>query len=455
MIELEKPLFSKADLQRIQTQATYEEIYLSTHIWNKVVTNEGGEKDIDPLIPIAATISEISSDLIFGEFPALNFNNDQTQSQVATFLKERAAIGHDFKIELLESSVYSSALGMVFWYVFVEDGKAYWKFRKPQNATWDSDYFGLTDVKFYDLIDDTEKSKTYEVEEFTREGDVVQNNFYEVIVDKATLVVKKITTISESTVENLDVIPVIPVYNSKYMDETLGKSDYEGKQQLFAEIDNRVDQINSVLQDHSDPWTFIPAGILNEFGQFQRSQGKMVEKSMAASNVDNTVEFSTWDASLSAAFQQIDLMIRLAYGTSRIAPSLSPFADLSGGNAESGRSLKHRSVTTVSMINRKRVYWEQSMKAFFAIVQKVDSGMKNIQLDDFKIEWADGLPTDDQELTDLTIQKVHAGIISKVTANEQLEGSTPQDAQTEVDSASKEKTEEAAVASAATGPITF
>jgi hypothetical protein len=181
----------------------------------------------------------------------------------------------------------------------------------------------------------------------------------------------------------------------------------------------------------------------------------MIEKSMASSNVQNTVEFSTWDASLAAGFQQIEWLIRLAYGTSRISPALSPFADIAGGNAESGRSLKQRSVTTISMINRKRVYWEQSIRQFFNLVKEIDKDLKNINVDNLTVEWADGLPTDDQELTDLTISKVNAGIISKLEANQILEDNNLEEAQKEQDQVNKEQTDEATIASSATEPLTF
>jgi hypothetical protein len=455
LIELEKPLFKKYELDRIKTQSTYEEIYLSTHIWNKMVTQDGNRKDIDPLVPIASTISEISSDLIYGEFPYFNFQDDTSQSAVSAFFKQRAKIGHDIKIELLEQATYNSAIGMIWWYLFVQDGQVYWRFKKPQHSTWVNGYFGIEEIKFYDLVDETDKAKVYDIEEFVNDNGVIRLTYYTVTVDRASMVVKKIETTDESVIENIDVIPVIPIYNQKYMGEALGKSDYEGKQQIFAEIDNRIDQINSILQDHSDPWLFVPAGVLDQYGNLQRSQGKVVEKSIASSNTDNSVEFGTWDASMAAQFQQIEWLIRLAYGTSRIAGPLTPFPDFNGGNAESGRALKHRSVTTVAMIERKRVYQEQAIKKFFELAKMLDKDLKNINTENLMIEWSDGLPTDEQELTELTLSKVRDGIVSKLDANQRLEGNTLEQAQAEMDQVKKEQTDEAEIASSASAPLTF
>ena len=111
-----------------------------------------------------------------------------------------------------------------------------------------------------------------------------------------------ITAIEQQQETDIDFIPVVKYVNIGMMGLNSGKSDYQGKEQLFAEIDNRVDQINYILQEHADPWTLLPPGVLNEHGQFIRNQGKMIEK---GANTKSDVEIVAWNAQLEAAFQRL------------------------------------------------------------------------------------------------------------------------------------------------------
>lgn len=443
----------KDEAGRIKLQAEYRKIYLSEHVWNKVINNDGIALPVDPLVPIAATISEISSDLLYGEFPTFDFG--ESQEAYDSFLKERSGDGRDIRIDLMEASVMSSAQGMLFWNLFKKENEVWWNFRGPENTLWETDFKGeLTNIKYFDLLEEAENKKIYAVQEYDKIDDKVIFIDYIIVVNKAN---NKIDSITVQSAENigLNFIPSVPIYNLKVLNSPIGKSDYEGKQQIFAEIDNRVDQINNVLQEHSDPWVGLPAGVLDQHGTFFKKQGKMFEKSAAASNVDNTVDHFTWDASLEAAFKQIENLIRLAYSTSRIATALSPFADFSSsGGVESGRSLKWRSVTTIAMINRKQVYQTSAIKRFFNYLAIMQPTLKEGSAKDMRIEWRDGLPTDDEELVSQTVKKVSSGLLSKLKGSEDVNEWDESEALKDQEQISKELSEGADIKSRSFAPIT-
>ena len=455
LLQRDDIFLSKKNLGRISLQTEYEKIYNSEHVWNKIVTNDGTVANIDPLIPIAATISEISSDLIFGEFPRIDMG--QAVGAWEKIGREYFNIGRSFEVDLLEASVQTSAIGMVWWTIWRKDEKTWWSFVKPQKTAWESDFFGLTMWRLFEEIDRDVKKKsiTYSIKEYDKRKDGVWYIEYDVVIDVNTQEVKGIGDLIVEEKLEFDFIPVIPVYNIKVLNCDVGRSDYQGKQQLLAEIDNRVDQINFVLQEHGDPWLLIPSGILDKYGRFHRSQGKLIEKSAAAAGIDNTVDITTWDASLSSAFQQIDNLIRLVYATSRISSALSPFADMSGGNAESGRSLKWRSVTTISMINRKRLYWEMAIRMFYHYMSKIEPTMKNLDAVNMKIEWPDGLPVDDDTFIDTIAMRVREGLLDRVEAIRRIEDTDAAEAQKMADKIGAEKTEEADISARRLGGATF
>jgi hypothetical protein len=228
-----------------------------------------------------------------------------------------------------------------------------------------------------------------------------------------------------------------------------GKSDYQGKEQLFAEIDNRVDEINHILQEHSEPWTFVPPGVLDNKGNFNRSQGKMIEKA-AGTNTNNTVDVMTWDGQLEASFNSIKMMIQLVLFTSRISnPIAGFFFDNSGGQVESGRALKWKSINTNSMITRKRKNWNEAFQTFFTYLFEMDDEFKKTEDFNLRVKWQDGLPLDVDAVVDNVIKQVGAKVLSKKTGIQQINEVSPEKAQTELDQINAEQQQEVTTRSTA------
>jgi hypothetical protein len=432
-------------------------MFHGTYIYNKIIDNTGQRQEVDPLVPVPAAISEITSDLLFGEFPILDFGEGSGKKIYEDWLKENPQITTD----LLEAATYNSPLGSIFWNVWKVNDIVYYDFVKSNKAIWEEDRFGLTNVKFYEInqemTEDAKKDKNiwYHIQEhrfgyddtlispYLDDKRVYIIDEYDIKVsndDQRT--VKEISNL-ESTATKQKFIPLIKVDNLRQMGIKVGKSDYQGKEQLFAEIDNRVDQINYVLQEHAEPWIGMPAGVPNPQGKFDRGLGKMYEKAAAGEN--NDISIAAWDAQLESAFKQIETQLFLVFFTSRIS---SPIAGLDkGGNVESGRALKWKSINTMSMINRKRKYWEEAIKKFFWMLVQLESNWKDVNLDEMTIHWQDGLPMDDSEIAENVVKLVHNGLMSKLKGT-QITQELPEDkAQEEQDKINEEKQANATIES--------
>jgi hypothetical protein len=166
----------------------------------------------------------------------------------------------------------------------------------------------------------------------------------------------------------------------------------------------------------------------------------MVEK--MGGQGDNDVDIVSWDASLENAFKQIDKLIELTLFTSRISTPISGFNmnTRQGGQVDSGRALKWKSINTFSMITRKRKYWSEAFQKFFMYMNVMDDDFK--LSDDFKMDilwkdglpldrqaideqvvnilWKDGLPLDRQAIVDQVVKEINAGLKSKLEGIKQV-----------------------------------
>jgi hypothetical protein len=403
-------MISKGDIfldkdtaSRIANQTKWQKIYDGSYVFRKQL-DKTFYVDMEQLIPIGQTISAINSSLLFGEFPGFDFGDEEINENVID------ALPNDFQSDISSACEMVSAVGEMYLYFYVKDGQTKWRWFSPINIkVIKDDKENITAYQYF-AIDTTYKGydkAKYNVKEWTIEGTLVIND-YVVLVNKDGTVFSVDKTNEEKT--NLSVLPFLKIENMMDKVNLYGRSDYKGLEQLFAEIDNRIDQINSVLNEHADPWIGLPAGVLDHNGNFRRENGKTYEISSLAGG--QSIQIAQWDARLDGAFECVDRMIEMVLFTSRISPALAGYQK--GGVADSGRALKWRSIPTYSMVNTKRRYWEDFFYSFFDMLNIIESGL-NLPMEDFKVIWYDGLPQDTTEDVQNVTQLVNSGVMSKLT----------------------------------------
>lgn len=418
--------FSGYDKARLDQQTKWDQMLDGEYVYILNVGDKNGKlegKTVDPLVPVAGVISEISADLIFGEFPKISWGNDGTDKKIFE------AVGRNFKTDILEAATNVSAVGTLLCYLWKTEDQVHYKFLSVRNTLYTLDPLTgkIKEVRMFEVKVRTENKTIYGVQEHFIDFDgKYKVQYYDIEVDKMGEVTK-ITATQDETVTNFDFLPFVKIDNMRRLNGTLGISDYKGKEQLFANIDDRIDQINYVLTEHADPWIGLPPGVLDANGKFNRKQGKMFEKTSTGTNDEITV--TAWDARLDSAFEAIDKMIEMVLFTARISPAFAGYAK--GGYAESGRALKWRMVSTLSMVARKRVYWEEFLKEFFDVFFKLSGQFGKLDAYALSIEWQDGLPLDDSEVLENVIKAVNGKIMSRLTGTERCMEINKKDAEIE------------------------
>jgi len=439
------------DKQRIKIQTKHEALLLNTHVSNyKFRANSQGRIEkvaIDPLIPIPQTISDISADLLLGEFPGIVLP-DATQDTFNDWAADRG-----LGVDALEGATYVSAIGTIFARLFKVDNEVWYKLTPGNKVIWDEKLNKLDNVKFVESVKKAKNGTNliYEIQEWGISTGQLVIEHYSVKTRISDNEVIDTVTIDPDEKPGIDFLPIAKWLNVGVMDAVSGRSDYEGKEQLFAEIDNRIDQTNEVLQENAEPWKAVPVGVLNPNGQFNRAsyQAKMFEKSSGGQS-DNAVDIMTWDASLNANFTQIETMVDMTFFTARLSNSLT--GREKGGVSESGRALKWKSVSTIAMMNRKKRYATEFLKKFINYWSRLEG--KEIDKKEVKIIWQDGLPIDQTEETETIIAQVNAGLMSKDTAVQKLQELSTEEAEAEINKIQVDLQNDAAIEATKVAPLT-
>jgi len=216
----------------------------------------------------------------------------------------------------------------------------------------------------------------------------------------------------------IDHIPVFHVPNFRYGSRFWGISDYEGLESLFESLNNRVSQIDEVLDKHVAPKIVVPPGFVDEDGKIHFDRMETIELGPG----DQPPSYITWDAHLTAAFTQFEKLLDLLFMLSETAPSA--FGLDKFGVAESGRALRLRLLRTLAKINRKRLYYDTALKAALLTAQILDvtHGSGNYEPAEPTIQWADGLPEDMVEMVEIESQRLAAGNTSVESSVRRLDG---------------------------------
>lgn len=216
------------------------------------------------------------------------------------------------------------------------------------------------------------------------------------------------------------------VPNKENIDEYWGASDYEDIESLQDAINNRLSNIDEVLDKHSNPILVLPTGTM----RYDPATGKYYSlkidrEAMEANDADAGAKlprYVTWEAQLSAAFSEIDKLFDTIMLVSQISPTLFGLSKTYA--SDSAKALKIRMVQTLAKINDKQMAFDAALKnAIYAALwleKQNKPGAPNP--DSVRIEWKDGLPDDELEITQIHAARVTGGFESRRNAIKEVQG---------------------------------
>lgn len=227
----------------------------------------------------------------------------------------------------------------------------------------------------------------------------------------------------EETETGVDEFLIVPVNNILTTDRVTGLDDYSDLDSIIQELEVRIAQISRILDKHADPNMYGPDTALEHdpaTGQWIfRGGGKY----FPVGPEENPPGYVTWDGQLEAAFKQIDLLMEQLYILSET--SAAAFGQLKAGLAESGTALRRLMMAPLAKVNRIRMRFDPALKEVLWLASRLEKaqGMAGaVVLENIHIDWKDGLPDDEQELTQNEVQRYTAGLTSLESSLRRLYG---------------------------------
>ncbi len=245
----------------------------------------------------------------------------------------------------------------------------------------------------------------------------------------------------QETETGVDEFLVVPVNNILTTDRVTGLDDYSDLDSIIQELEVRIAQISRILDKHADPNMYGPDTVLERdpaTGQWEYRGGG---KYFPVGQGEQPPGYVTWDGQLEAAFKQIDLLMEQLYILSET--SAAAFGQLKAGLAESGTALRRLMMAPLAKVNRIRMRFDPALKEVLWLASMLEraQGMAGaVVLENIHIDWKDGLPDDEQELTQNEVQRYTAGLTSLESSLRRLYGLEGDALQEEIDRIRSEQT---------------
>lgn len=228
---------------------------------------------------------------------------------------------------------------------------------------------------------------------------------------------------------------VVHIPNLATADDWEGIDELTEIHPLLDEVNNRLSQIASILDKHSDPALVVPSGSVGEDEYGNAEFRVAVDKVFEITSKDDVLpSYVTWDGKLDQAFQELDRLIDLILTTSEI-PSVALGRGDSGTSGSSGLAIKWRMNSLLAKINRKRQYYQKGLKQILYTAQKLEEvlGIADYELTIPVLEFKDGLPVDDMEQANIMqVRTGGAKTLSQKSAIMKLNNMTESQAEAEI-----------------------
>lgn len=457
--------------QRIERYRKNKHIYNGNHAL--VFNDRDVPEEMQHAVYIASNLAGIvvkkSADLLFGENPVFSAGKELDSP-------EQKAIERLIEDNDLHTTNYESALGngyrgdsfyKVRWgqkyggllpattdpyKVFIEAQQAEYVF--PETLPQDNNTIFAYHIAIPTVVEDTgdqnwilnvESHYPSKIEYSKYTISPFNYCLYENVVTEWRIV-EKIPLENNVVLTGVNEPLIVHTPNYSIDDSWHGIDDISENESLFAEINNRLSKIAEILDKHSDPMMAVGEGILNEDERGNLTFNASIDKVFEIKKDSVVPQYIVWDGQLQAAFKELEVLTQHLLAITELPPVALGMGD-AGTSGNSGLAIKWRMNSLLSKINRKRQYYNKSLKQALFIAQKLEHAQSNkslgYEITVPKIKFKDGLPEDAMEQS--TIANMRTGgkaTQSQLTAIMELNDCTEEQARIELARIKEEEKED-------------
>jgi len=400
------------------------------------------------MVNFNSLVANVSADMLFGEEVQLKadknqefienlYHRNKLKTQFFESAVSNAALGDSvFKVRVVDNEIVVDDTNPAIYFPVLDVLNARQHPKKEVFAWTEMQDDGAGKVATF-LVVETHEAPKVTTQVFELTGDHKAGTWtigQEIGVDAYNATYSKAYAAEINTGISHNMIVHTPNYRPRGNAHYFGTSDFLNLESLQRALNNRMTMIDQILDKHSDPILAVPEGVLDEQGQVRKEALGMIEMS---SDGGGKPEYIVWNANLDSAFKQIDKIVEFMFLTSETNTDVF---GMGSGQAETGRALKMRLLRTIAKRNRKRLYYDQSIKEVCEISQELSKangytcgGIRVTDVERIQTVWSDGIVDDAVESVDMVVKQVESGIMSKKTAVQTLQGTTEEQAEDELE----------------------
>jgi hypothetical protein len=355
-------------------------------------------------------ISKRFADMTFGEPPVVSVTGDEKASRALRDIIIRSG----FFIRGHESVMDASRFGDGLMKARTRGGKAYVCSQTPK--VW---------YPVFDIDDTTIRAHVLAWSWCDNDGRMDNRGRAEIHTEKSvtirdfTLSGGIITSVTDASAASHKASRplVFHMPTTTTTDSAFGISDYDDICSIVCEMEVRVAQESRIHDKHSDPNMYGPEGALSqdeESGEVSFTGGSYIPMEIG----EQPPGYLVWNGALEAHHDHRDFLISQLYALAEVCPAL--FGKLEQGQAESGSALRRLLLAPLMKVNRIRLHLDPVVHEVLATALVLE-GFK-VSPSDISIDWQDGLPTDDTEITQNMVARKGVGLIDTKSAVAKLDG---------------------------------
>jgi ABC-type amino acid transport substrate-binding protein len=235
----------------------------------------------------------------------------------------------------------------------------------------------------------------------------------------------------KETKTGLNEVAISIVKNATTSENVYGKSLFDKINIPLAQIFVGMTQINRVLDKSVDPMLIVPESAI-DYDEYGQPYYKLKNALIMKSKEDPKPERITWDASLSAAFDNLNLWFKKLADVSGLGPIILDTEKevLAGLSGEAMRRLNSKAISTVNGLRQKLdVLITQAINKELALKNKKQ---------EIEISWEDLFMDSDSEKLDYVTKRLDNGTMSKVEAIMYMDDITEEEAKVKLNQINEE-----------------
>lgn len=365
---------------------------------SRVVGNFDNVISFPVLLNYQRLMSVKMADLICGEFPSITGASEEENKK----LKDAIDLSHltsKLYSAVIDISRYGDAVQRVYKDYNGKFNVAYWNPMEwfpvvSQDGTNTILYHCLCWLE--NITEDEQKQPDYLLHVQIHGTRPEETGYYEDRVYKmhsqTSTIGKLIKT--EKVPTGLKTCAVTHLTSYTTTDSVFGYDDYMIIDSILSEIMARIGQISVILDKHADPSITGPTSMLTrneDTGELYLKTGKFY----AVSQGEEQPKYMTWEGQLSAAFQQLDVLLNQLYILSEMGSAL--LGESSGGSqAISGTAMRFKMAGPLSKARRVS-------NSLILPIRELMSQLTNneVPFENISVIWKDGLPDDPREQVEI------------------------------------------------------